>query len=58
MVVIPVVRRIQEKNNVRELGAILEVEYGLKDYIKPSPLESSLEDISNDMWKSKNGLLD
>ena len=43
VVVILVVQSIKEQNNVRELGAILEVVYGIKDYIKPSPLESAME---------------
>jgi len=31
--------------------------YGIKAYIKSYPLEISLNKISNDMQKSKNGLL-
>ena len=57
VIVSPVVRRVKEQNNVRELGAILEVEDGLKDYIEPSPLESDLDELFNDMRKSKNGFL-
>lgn len=33
VVVIPAIWRVKEHNNVRELGAILEVEYGLQEYI-------------------------
>ena len=36
---------------------IFQAEEGIKVNIEPSPLESDLNNISNDMWKSKNGLL-
>ena len=57
VVVISAVQRVKAQNSGKEFGAILEVEDGLKTQIKPSPLEISLEDISNKMWKSKNELM-
>jgi len=49
VVVILGVRKANEQNNFRELEAILELAYGLKAYIGPSPLEIDLKNISNDM---------
>ena len=49
------VRRVMEHNNVRELEAILEIANKLKDYIRPSTLECSLNKLCNNMLKSRNG---
>lgn len=48
---------VKEKKSGREFGSILEVEYGFKAFMRHSQLECSLEDISNDTWKSINGSL-
>lgn len=57
VVVSSAIQRVREQKSGRYFGARLEVEYGLKGYIRPSPLEISLEDISIDMRKSVNGFL-
>ena len=64
MVVSSVVPRVKEHNNGREFGAIFEVLDELKDYIKPSPLEISMEEIvvicrnlEMDSWFKSDGSL-
>ena len=55
--VISIVQRVKEQKSCRQFGAILEVVDGSKDYIGPYRLEISLEELSNGMWKSINGLV-
>ena len=47
----------KECKRVDEFEIIFQDVEGLNAYIGPSPLESALTKIYNDMWKSKNGLL-
>ena len=51
-------RKRQGAKNGRYFAAILKVEDGLKVYIRTPPLEISLKEISNGVWKYKSGLLD
>jgi len=43
---------------VESFQTIFQVSNGLKDCIRLCSLKNSLENISNDMWKSKNGSQD
>lgn len=45
------------KDNIN-FPSIFEEKYGLKAYIKCSPLEISLKELSNSVWKSLNDIVD
>lgn len=48
----------KEWKRSEKLAIILQATKGINAYIGPTPMESDLKKISNDMWKSKNRLLD